>query len=59
MGHQDGGLVAEQAAHAVLKDVLGGVVVHSREGVVLQGAEGAGVGRLGSARSAAWNALLA
>ena len=36
VGDQHGGLLAEQAAHALLKDVLRGVVVHSGQGVVEQ-----------------------
>ena len=44
VGHQDGGLLAEQAPDAVLKDVLRGVVVDGRQGVVQQDQVAAAVG---------------
>ena len=34
VGDQNGGLVGKAVLHAVLEDVLGGVVVHGRESVV-------------------------
>ena len=53
MRHQHGGLVAEHAAHAVLKDVVGGVVVHSRQGVVQQHQVAVKVGAAGQVEALA------
>lgn len=54
VGDQHGGLVAEHAAHTVLEDVLGGVVVHGRQRVVLHGwGRGGGLGWVGVGEEAA------
>ncbi len=44
---EDGGLASKQALDAVVKDVVGSVVVHSRQGVVQQHQVAVGVGAAG------------
>ncbi len=53
MGDQHGGLVAEDAPDAVLKDVVRGVVVHGRQSVVQQHQVAAKVGGAGQVQALA------